>query len=110
MRSNGVKNDDKDITLEGAYKLWEVKAKGQNFSPVTIDNTQQHCRMIYQFLPKDTKLKDITEDVYYKLSADCRAHGYSDESLSSINATFRKLINLCYRKRSTRRTRTLNTR
>lgn len=99
MRSNGVKNDDKDITLEGAYKLWEVKAKGQNFSPVTIDNTQQHCRMIYQFLPKDTKLKDITEDVYYKLSADCRAHGYSDESLSSINATFRKLINLCYRKK-----------
>ena len=56
-------------------------------------------RMIYQFLPEDTKIKDITEDVYYKFASDCREYGYSDESLHSINATFRKLINLVYKKK-----------
>src|SRR5699024_1141279 len=40
-----------------------------------------------------------TEDVYYKFASDCREYGYSDESLHSINATFRKLINLVYKKK-----------
>ena len=98
-RTEARKKEDTDITLEGAYKLWEIEAKAIPYSPVTIDNTKQHCKMIYQFLPKTTKIKDITENTYYKLASDCRQHGYSDETLRSINATFRKLINLCYRKR-----------
>ena len=56
-------------------------------------------KMIYQFLPKDTKLKDITEEIYIKFCADIRNHGYAEETLHSINATFRKLINLAYKKK-----------
>lgn len=37
--------------------------------------------------------------MYYKFCADIRAHGYADETLRSINATFRKLINLAYKKK-----------
>lgn len=99
MQTGQAKAEDKDITLGGAYELWKIKAQGQNYSPVSISNTEQQMRMIYQFLPEDTKLKDITEDVYYKFSADCRQHGYSDETLHSINATFRKMINLAYKKK-----------
>lgn len=99
METAGVKAQDKDITLEGAYKLWETKAKAMNYSPVSINNTQQHCGMIYKFLPKETKIKNITEEVYYKFASECRKHGYSEETLHSLNATFRKLINLCYKKK-----------
>lgn len=99
LQTGEVQAEDKDITLKGIYDLWEIKATGQNFSPVTIKNTKQHMNMIYQFLPANTKLKDITEDVYYKLSADCRNHGYSEETLHSINATFRKMINYAYKKK-----------
>ncbi|HJA06819.1 MAG TPA: site-specific integrase [Candidatus Mediterraneibacter pullicola] len=99
MQTGKVKADSKEITLAGAFDLWKIKAQGQNYSPVTINNTEQQMRMIYQFLPEDTKIKDITEDVYYKFASDCREHGYSDESLHSINATFRKLINLVYKKK-----------
>lgn len=99
LKTGQVKAEDKDITLEGAYALWEIKAKAQDFSPVTISNTSDHMKMIYQFLPASTKLKDIDEDVYTKFCADIRAHGYADETLRSINATFRKLINLTYKKK-----------
>ena len=99
LQTVGIKAEDKDITLSGAFELWKIKAKGQDFSPVTIDNTEQHMAMIYQFLPEETKLKDITEEVYYKFCSDIREHGYADETLRSINATFRKLINLCYKKK-----------
>lgn len=99
LQTGQVKADDKDITLEGAFELWKIKAQGQDFSPVTINNTTQQMQMIYQFIPKDTKLKDIDEDVYYKFCADIRKHGYADETLSSINATFRKMINLAYKKK-----------
>ena len=98
-RTEARKKEDTDITLEGAYKLWEIEAKAIPYSPVTISNTRQHCGMIYQFLPKTTKIKDITENTYYKLASECREHGYSEETLKSLNATFRKLINLCYRKK-----------
>ena len=91
--------EEKEITLQGALELWKIKAKAQDFSPVTIANTEGYMNMVYQFLPADTKLKDIDEDVYYKFCADARAHGYSDESLRSINASFRKLINLAYKKK-----------
>ena len=99
LQTGQVKADDKDITLEGAFELWKIKAQGQDFSPVTINNTTQHMTMIYQFLPQSTKLKDIDEDVYYKFCSDIRKHGYADETLYSINATFRKMINLAYKKR-----------
>ena len=59
LQTGQVKADDKDITLEGAFELWKIKAQGQDFSPVTINNTTQHMTMIYQFLPQSTKLKDI---------------------------------------------------
>lgn len=99
MQTSQDKIEDKDITLAGIYELWKVKAKAVNYSVVTISNTEQHMRMIYQFLDKDTKLKDITEETYYKLASDCRNHNYSDETLHSINSTFRKMINLAYKKK-----------
>lgn len=99
LQTAGVKAEDKDITLQGAYDLWLIKAQGQNYSPVSINNTKDQMAMIYQFLDSKTRLKDITEDVYYKFCADVRQHGYADETIRSINATFRKLINLAYKKK-----------
>ncbi|MCI8527092.1 MAG: site-specific integrase [Oscillospiraceae bacterium] len=99
LQTGQVKADDKDITLEGAFELWKIKAQGQDYSPVTINNTTQQMSMIYQFLPASTKLKDIDEEIYYKFCSDIRKHGYADETLYSINATFRKMINLAYKKR-----------
>ena len=99
LQTGQVKADDKDITLEGAFELWKIKAQGQDYSPVTINNTTQQMSMIYQFLPASTKLKDIDEEVYYKFCSDIRKDGYADETLYSINATFRKMINLAHKKR-----------
>lgn len=99
LQTGGIQTDSKDITLEGIFEVWKIKANGQSFSPVTINNTTQQMDMVYQFLPKDTKLKDITEDVYYKFCSDCKQHGYADETLRSINACLRKMINLAYKKK-----------
>lgn len=99
LQAGGVKPEDKDITLGGAFELWKLKATTQGFSPVTISNTEDHMKMIYQFIHKDTRLKDITEQVYLQFCSDIKNHGYADETLHSINATFRKLINLCYKKK-----------
>lgn len=99
LQAGGVKPEDKDITLQGAFDLWKIKMQANDSSPVTIRNTEQHLRMISQFIPLETRLKDITEDTYLKFCSDIRTHGYSDETLYSLNATFRKLINLAYRKR-----------
>lgn len=99
LQSGGVKPEDKDITLQGAFDLWKIKMQANNSSPVTITNTEQHLRMISQFIPLESRLKDITEETYLKFCADIRSHGYSDETLHSLNATFRKLINLAYKKK-----------
>lgn len=99
LQAGGVKPEDKDITIQGAFDLWKIKMQANDSSPVTIRNTEQHLRMISQFIPLETRLKDITEDTYLKFCSDIRTHGYSDETLYSLNATFRKLINLAYRKR-----------
>lgn len=99
LQTGSVQAESKDITLEGVFELWKIKANGQSFSQVTVNNTTQQMNMIYQFLPKDTKLKDITEDVYYKFCSDCRAYGYADETLRSINASLRKMINLAHKKK-----------
>lgn len=92
------KSADKDITLQGAFELWKNRAAAQNFSKTTIRNTEQQVKMLCQFIPMDTKIKDMTEDLYYKVFADCRKHGYSEETIHSINATFRKLVQLAYKK------------
>lgn len=99
LQAGGIKPEDKDITLAGAFELWKLKADTQGFSPVTISNTEDHMKMIYQFIHRDTRLKDITEQVYLQFCSDIKNHGYADETLHSINATFRKLINLCYKKK-----------
>lgn len=100
MQAGGVKEESKDVTLQGAFDLWKQNLIAtKDGSPVTIDNTEQHLRMISQFIPLSTKMKDITEDVYIQFCADIRQHGYADETLRSLNATMRKLINLCYKKR-----------
>lgn len=99
LQTAGVKVDDKDITLSGALELWNIKALGQNFSPVTIKNTNNFMEMIYKFIPSNTKLKDIDEDVYFKFCADIRASGFSEETLFSLNTTFRKIINHAFKKK-----------
>ncbi len=99
LQTGGARSGDKDITLQGAYDLWLIKAEGQNFSPVSIKNTRQQIRMVYRFVPATTKLKDIDEEVYYKFCSDIRKYGYSEETIHSINATFRKMINLAYKKK-----------
>ena len=62
MQTNQSAVEDKDVTLETIFELWKTKAEAVNYSKVTIRNTEQHMNMIYQFLDKDTKLKDITEE------------------------------------------------
>ena len=101
LQPGRIRTGDKDITLQGAYDLWLIKANGQNFSPVSIKNTGAQFKTICQFLPASTKLKDIDEDVYYKFCSDIRKHGYSEETLHSVNATFRKILNLAYKKKLT---------
>lgn len=98
MQTGLDKPSDKDITLQGAFELWKKRAAAQNFSKTTVRNTEQHVRMLSQFIPLDTKIKDMTEDLYYKVFSDCREHGYSEETIHSINATFRKLVELTYKK------------
>lgn len=100
LQAGGAKEEDKDITLAGAFELWkQTLTAARGGSPVTVQNTEQHLRMLSQFIPTDTKVKDITDSVYLKLCADLRAHNYSEETLRSLNATVRKLITLCYKKR-----------
>lgn len=89
-----------EITLEGAYQLWQTRAENQNFSPKSVQNTGAHLKMLYQFIPKETKIQDITEDMYEKIMNDVKKHGYSGETVHNINATFRKLIQLCYKKKN----------
>lgn len=98
LQSNGIKNEDKEITLEGIYNLWKIQAEATNKSRVTIRNTQQQYNMLIQHINKDVKLKDITEDVYYNLFVKIKDKGYSQETIHSLNACFRKLINLAYKK------------
>ena len=97
--SNGIKNQDKDITISGIYELWKTQAKATNKSEITIRNTTQQYNMLIQFIDKDYKLKDIDDDVYYDLFVKIKDKKYSDETIHSLNSCFRKLINLAYKKR-----------
>lgn len=55
--------------------------------------------MLVQFIPKETKLKNITDDVYYDTFVKIKEKGYAEETIHSLNACFRKLINLVYKKK-----------
>lgn len=98
LRTQGVRTSSRELSLQGAFELWRVKALSQNYSPVTIENTANFMRTIYKFIPAGTLLKCIDEDVYYRFCSDIRAAGYSEETLFSLNATFRKMINYSYKK------------
>ena len=98
LQAGETKEDLKDITLEDIYLIWKSEAISDNYSSITIRNTEQQLKMIYQFLPASTKLKNINEETYNFLIASCRAKNYSDETLHNINACFRKLIRLAYRR------------
>ena len=87
--------------LADAYALWEKNAIVKNLSPVSIRNTQNTLKRIYPFVPMDTPLNEITEDNWCTLIAGARAAGYSEETIRDINATFRKLLSLAYKKRLT---------
>ena len=92
-----TKTEDRDITLASAFELWKNKAITQQYSEMTIQNTEQNLKVIYKYLPANTKLKDITENVYYKVFADLRQK-YSEETVHTLNSTFRKLIQLSYKR------------
>lgn len=94
-----VEKDDEEVTLEGAYELWKVKAKANNLSKASFKNTDCYMNMIYKVLPRDTKMASLDEEIYYELISKSREAGYSEETLHNINATFRKLCNLVYKKR-----------
>lgn len=99
LQAGGVKNDDKDITLQGIFELWKQQAKATNKSDITVRNTTQQFNMLTKHISKDYKLKDITDDVYYQTFVSIKDNQYSDETIHSINACFRKLVNLAYKKR-----------
>ncbi len=86
--------ESKDITLADIYDIWKLEAASNNYSVITFRNTEQQMNMIYQFLPPETKLKNITADVYNTLILKCRQHGYAEETLHNINACLRKMLNL----------------
>ena len=55
---NGVKEKDKEITLEGAFEFWKKYAERKPLSLITIRNTTQHYNVIIKYIPKDTKIKN----------------------------------------------------
>jgi len=98
MQSGKARQDNTDITLQGAFELWKNKARAHDYSKATFINTEQHMRMLGEFIPLDTEIQNITEDVYEEIFAKCRGK-YKDETIKTLNATLRKLINLTYKKR-----------
>lgn len=91
--------EDEAITVEGAYELWKIKAKANNLSKATLKNTECYMKMLYKVIPKETRMKDLDEELYFDLITKSREAGYSEETLHNINSTFRKLCNLVYKKR-----------
>ena len=57
LTTKGIKNEDKDITLEGIFNLWKTQAEATNKSKVTIRNTQQQYNMLIQHIDKNIKLR-----------------------------------------------------
>ena len=99
LQAQGQKVEDKDITLEGIYQLWITQAEATNKSKVTIRNTKEQYQRLIRFIPKETKLKNITDDVYYECFNRIKQNNYAEETVHSLNACFRKFLNLAYQKR-----------
>jgi len=78
------KTKDSEITLEGAYQLWRTRTENQNFSPKSFKNTSTHLKMLYQFIPKETKMQDITEEMYEKIMNDLKKHDYIEETIHNM--------------------------
>lgn len=90
--------EGKGITLQDSFELWKNKARVQSYSSATITNTEYYMKMLSCFIPLDTPVSDITEEVYENVFAQCREK-YKDETIKTLNSTFRKLINLSYKRR-----------
>lgn len=97
LQVGGIRTASADMTLQGALELWRVKAAAQNYSRTTVHNTEAHLAVISKYLSLETKLKNINEEVYYQLFDRLRRE-YSEETIHTLNATFRKLIHLSYKK------------
>lgn len=97
LRAGGVKEDDKDITLQGILEFWKLQANHVGYSSQTIFNTEQQLKAISKALPLDTKLKNITEQVYYDTFNQLEKI-YSGETLHSLESTLRKLLQLAFEK------------
>lgn len=98
LKVQGQKTEDKDITLEGIYQLWMIQAEATNKSKVTIRNTREQYQRLIRFIPKETKLTNITDDVYYECFHKIKQYNYSEETIYCLNACFRKFLNLAYQK------------
>lgn len=97
LQTGNNKVDNKEITMQGAYELWKRKAETLQYSKQTIKNTEHYLKAISKYLPLNTKLKNITEEVYQNLFINLRTE-YSEETIHSLNGTFRKLIQIAYQK------------
>ena len=103
LRSGGIPVDDKEITLEGIYKVWLKKAEAGDLSVNSIRHTESQLKIIYEFLPKETKLKNITGAVYDDLFSKLRAKEldkgghYSEETLHSVDSCLHKLMKLAWK-------------
>lgn len=90
--------EDRDITLKGIYELWKIEAKAKNFSPKSLENTYNQYAVIKKFMGEDYFLKNVTENDYLLFISKLRETGYSEQTIYSVNAAFRKFINLAFRK------------
>ena len=97
-RNSRGSEENREITLQESYELWKNKAKAQNYSKATMLNASYYVKMLGELIPLNTRIDDITEEMYEDVFARCREK-YKDETINTLNATFRKLINLTYRKR-----------
>ena len=75
-----------------------MQAIHKGLSSQTILNTEQQLKAISKFLPSDTKLKNITEQVYYQLTSSLKQE-YSGETVHSLDGTFRKLMHIAYKQK-----------
>lgn len=97
LKRRGGRQKSHEITLQNAYDLWKNKAKAQDYSRITIINMEYYVKMLNHFIPLDTSINNITEKIYEDIFVRCREK-YKDETVKTLNATFRKLINLAYKK------------
>lgn len=94
-RLGNIPKDDKDITLEGAFLLWQKDANSAELADNTKINGKKFYKMIIQFVDKETRIKDINNDIYDHLLIKAKEK-YSTATIVSIKTYFRRFINLTY--------------